>query len=121
MLSSPNIREALFGRITFALPVVDTPSRFLGDPVIYHGRDQVLNEKSKRYISAVALIGRKRAFIYDESDAEKPLRLQIFHNHFATTPLPISTFSDPEDLHEGYDTEGNWKILDSRAVEQNLG
>jgi hypothetical protein len=121
MLSSVNMREALFGRITFALPVVDTPSRFLGDPVPYHGRDQVLNEKSKCYISAVALIGRKRAFIYDDSDGEKPLRLQIFHNHFALRPLPIPTFSDAEDVHEGYDIEGNWKTLWSSAVAQNLG
>ena len=121
MLTSVNMREALFGRITFALPIIDSPSRFLGEPVPYHGRDQLLNEKWRRYISAVALIGRKKAYIYDDDDREKPLRLQIFHNHFASVPLPLATFSDPEDRHEGYDLDGNWKALQDCAAEQELG
>jgi len=119
MVGSANMREALFGRITFKLPVIDTGSRFLGDPFAVHGSGQVLNERYKCYISAVAMIGRKKAFISDEGNGEKPFRLQVFHNHFTTSPFPLSAFTDPEDVHEGYDPEGTWTVLKNCPVGQN--
>jgi hypothetical protein len=111
LVGDSHMSEALFGRVVFAFKVLSTGARFLDEPSSYHGKGQVFNDREKRYISAVALNLRKAKYTYNTTDSEVLMRLRVFHNPFASKPLPLSLFCDEEDTHLGYAGPGVWTHL----------
>jgi hypothetical protein len=88
--------------------LLDITTGETGDPFFRHGRNQALSAKSKTYISAIGVNLPKQAHVHREPvDAERPMRIQLVHNPFATVPFPMNVFNDPEDEHHMC-VEGRW-------------
>jgi hypothetical protein len=66
----------------------------------HHGPRQILTPVRRKYISAIAVNLPKAGNEYiEQSNIERPMRLQIVHNPYAANPLDKKLFDDPEDEH----------------------
>ncbi|MEE8076841.1 MAG: hypothetical protein V3T60_14595 [Candidatus Binatia bacterium] len=101
----------LLGAPEYVVPInVETGAR--PDPGHLHfGSGQVLTPNRRQYVSAVAVNLPKGGHQYVEPvEQERPMRLRILHNPYASVPLPSDVFSDPEDEHIGV-RDGRWQNL----------
>ena len=97
----------LFGTIYRRLNINQENGK-LEDEGWKHGPRQIITRDRKQYISAVAVNLPKASHAYcDQVDIERPMRLQIIHNPYASYPLDKSLFIDPEDEHFEM-VDGEW-------------
>lgn len=97
----------LFGTIHRRL-IFNNDTGKMEDQGWVHGPNQIISPDRKQYISAIAINLPKSVYAYSEqTDIERPMRLQIIHNPYTIFPLDMSLFTDPEDEHFKM-IEGEW-------------
>lgn len=65
-----------------------------------HGRGRQLGPKYRTYVSAVVVNIPKNPYVPEDPRLERPMRVRILHNPFATISLPRNIFADREDGRE---------------------
>ncbi len=86
----------------------------VGSATLHSGSKQVLTPDRRRYISAIAVNLPKHGHQYVEPvEQERHMRLRVLHNPYASVPLPLAIFNDPEDEHIGVQ-DGRWVDLRTR-------
>jgi len=86
----------------------------VGSATLHSGSKQVLTPDRRRYISAIAVNLPKHGHQYVEPvEQERLMRLRVLHNPYASVPLPLAIFNDPEDEHIGVQ-DGRWVDLRTR-------
>lgn len=107
VLTSPLEIIQLFGTINRRLNI----NREIGkveDEGWIHGPRQIITRDRKQYISAVAVNLPKASHAYcEQTDIERPMRLRIIHNPYASCLLDKSLFIDPQDEHFEM-VDGEW-------------
>lgn len=101
----------LLGMSEIRVLVNVTTGEQVGPQKLHSGSKQVLTPDRRRYISAIAVNLPKQGHQYVEpTERERPMRLRILHNPYASVPLPLGIFNDPEDEHIGVEN-GRWMDL----------
>ena len=109
----------LLGMSEYRVLVNVTTGGKVGPVRLHSGSKQVLTHERRQYVSAVSVNLPKEGHQYvDPVDQERPMRLRIFHNPYASVRLPLEIFSDLEDEHIGVE-QGRW--IDMRTKRPVFG
>ncbi len=101
----------LLGMSEYRVLINATTGEKVGPAKLHSGSKQVLTPDRRRYISAIAVNLPKQGHQYMEpTETERPMRLRILHNPYASVSLPLGIFNDPEDEHIGVEN-GRWMDL----------
>lgn len=101
----------LLGVMGYVVPINTETGGRAGPGRLHFGSGQVLTPNRRQYVSAIAVNLPKEGHQYIEQvDLERPMRLRILHNPYASVPLPLDVFNDPEDEHIGV-RDGRWQNL----------
>ncbi len=101
----------LLGMSEYRVRVNVTTGEKVGPAKLHSGSKQVLTPDRRRYVSAIAVNLPKHGHQYVEpTERERPMRLRILHNPYASVPFPLGIFNDPEDEHIGVEN-GRWMDL----------
>ena len=103
----------LFGLLEWHKPINVITGDSAG-PAYLTGSDDsfhVLGPEWNNHVSAVAVNLPKDGYQYDEPpERERPMRLRVLHNPYASVPLPARVFDDAEDENILL-VENQWRVF----------
>lgn len=107
----------LFGMSEIRVLINVTTGEQVEPPKLHSGSKQILTPDRRRYISAIAVNLPKQGHQYVEpTERERPMRLRIVHNPYASVSLPLDIFNDPEDEHIGVENDRWVNLRTKRPV-----